>query len=105
MRETFWTMVLSVSASFNRCVGELGIATLVGGSLLGNGTLFGGTRVLTTSITLWTNFGNFSFAMAYAIILMAIVVVLALAISLIEHEKNEGGDFRKLIFWKGLGGN
>jgi hypothetical protein len=43
--------------------------------------------------------------MAYAIILMAIVVVLALAISLIEHEKNEGGDFRKLIFWKGLGGN
>jgi tungstate transport system permease protein len=104
MRETFWTMVLSVSASFNRCVGELGIATLVGGSLLGNGTLFGGTRVLTTSITLWTNFGNFSFAMAYAIILMAIVVVLALAISLIEHARTEGGDFRKLILWKGVAG-
>ena len=104
MRETFWSMVLSISASFNRCVGELGIATLVGGSLLGNGTLFGGTRVLTTSITLWTNFGNFSLAMAYAIILMVIVVVLALAISLIEHMKNEGGDFKKFILWKGVAG-
>src|SRR5665647_662167 len=35
MRETFWSIVLSISASFNRCVGELGVATLVGGSLLG----------------------------------------------------------------------
>jgi tungstate transport system permease protein len=104
MRETFWSMVLSISASFNRCIGELGIATLVGGSLLGNGTLFGGTRVLTTSITLWTNFGNFPFAMAYAIILMVIVVVLALAISLIERVKTEGGDFRKFILWKGVAG-
>jgi tungstate transport system permease protein len=104
MRETFWTMVLSISASFNRCVGELGIATLVGGSLLGNGTLFGGTRVLTTSITLWTNFGNFQFAMAYALILMVIVVVLALAISLIERVKTEGGDFRKYVLWRGIWG-
>jgi tungstate transport system permease protein len=104
MRETFWSIMLSISASFNRCIGELGVATLVGGSLLGNGTLFGGTRVLTTSITLWTNFGNFSLAMAYAIILMVIVVVLALAISLIERLRIEGGEFRKLILWKGAAG-
>jgi tungstate transport system permease protein len=104
MRETFWSIALSISASFNRCIGELGVATLVGGSLLGNGTLFGGTRVLTTSITLWTNFGNFSLAMAYAIILMVIVVVLALAISLIERVRTESVGFRKLILWKGVGG-
>jgi tungstate transport system permease protein len=102
MREAFWSMVLSISASFNRCVGELGIATLVGGSLLGNGTIFGGTRVLTTSITLWTNFGNFSLAMAYAIVLMVIVIVISLVISLTERLKNEGKDFRKFILWKGV---
>ncbi len=61
IRETIWSMVLSVTASFNRCFGELGIASLVGGSILGE------TRVLTTSIAVWTNFGNFSLAMAYGI--------------------------------------
>ncbi len=35
MRETFWSIVLSITASFNRGFGELGIATIVGGSLLG----------------------------------------------------------------------
>jgi tungstate transport system permease protein len=104
MRETFWSIVLSISASFNRCVGELGVATLVGGSLLGNGTLFGGTRVLTTSITLWTNFGKFDFAMAYGIILMAIVIVIALTVSLIERLRNEDMGWSKLSFLSSLGG-
>ena len=104
MRETFWSMVLSVTASFNRCFGELGIATLVGGSLLGNGTLFGGTRVLTTSIAFGLTLETFRLPWHMRLVLMVIVVVLALAISLIERVKNEGGDFRKFILWRGVAG-
>jgi tungstate transport system permease protein len=104
MRETFWSTVLAVTAGFNRGFGELGIATIVGGSLLGNGTLFGGTRVLTTSIALEINFGNFSVAMAFAIILIAIVIALALTISLIERVRNEDMGWGKLSYWISLGG-
>jgi len=89
MRETFYSMVLAVTAAFNRGFGELGIATIVGGSLLGSGTVFSGTRVLTTSIALEINFGNFDVAMAYAIILMAIVITLALVINFIERLRKE----------------
>jgi tungstate transport system permease protein len=104
MRETFWSTVLAVTAGFNRGFGELGIATIVGGSLLGNGTLLGGTRVLTTSIALEINFGNFSVAMAFAIILIAIVIALALTISLIERVRNEDMGWGKLSYWISLGG-
>ncbi len=95
MRETIWSIALSLTASFNRCFGELGIATLVGGSILGE------TRVLTTSIAIWTNFGNFNLAMAYGVILMAIIVALALTVSLIERIKNQDLPWNKLSFWRG----
>jgi tungstate transport system permease protein len=99
IRETIWSMVLSVTASFNRGFGELGIATIVGGNLLGE------TRVLTTAIAIEINFGAFDVAMAYALILMLIVVVLALTISLIERLRNEDVSWSKLVYWRGLGGN
>jgi tungstate transport system permease protein len=99
IRETLWSMVLSITAGFNRGFGELGIATIVGGSLVGE------TRVLTTSIAFWINFGKFDVAMAYGIVLMAIVLILALIISLIERLKQEDGLRAKLSFWRGLGGN
>ncbi len=98
IRETIWSIVLSLTASFNRCFGELGIATLVGGSILGE------TRVLTTSIAIWTNFGDFSLAIAYGIILMVIVIALALTVSLIERIKDERGELGKFVFWRGLFG-
>jgi tungstate transport system permease protein len=91
-------MVLSVTAAFNRGFGELGIATIVGGNLLGE------TRVLTTAISLEINFGSYDIAMAYAILLMAIVIALALTISLIEQVRQEDGVWGKLSFWRGLGG-
>jgi tungstate transport system permease protein len=100
MRETFWSSVLAVTAGFNRGFGELGIATIVGASLLGNGTIFGGTRVLTTSIALWINFGKFEIAMAYALILMSIVIALALTVSLMERMKNEELSRKSLAIWK-----
>jgi tungstate transport system permease protein len=94
MRETFWAMALAITAAFNRGFGELGIATIVGGSLLGSGTVFSGTRVLTTSIALEINFGNFDVAMAYALILMAIVISLALIINFIERLRKEDLPFK-----------
>jgi len=89
MRETVWSMVLAVSAAFNRGFGELGIAMIVGGNL------FQETRVLTTSIALETNLGEFDVAMAYAIILMAVVLTITLAINLVERLRQEDLPWKK----------
>lgn len=96
IRETFWSIILSITAAFNRGFGELGIATIIGGSLAGE------TRVLTTSIALDLNRGFFDVAMAYGVILMAIVIVLALTVSLIERLRNEELDSSKLMLWNGF---
>ncbi|MGA3192259.1 MAG: ABC transporter permease [Candidatus Bathyarchaeia archaeon] len=94
MRETVWSMVLAVSAAFNRGFGELGVALMIGGNLLGE------TRVLTTSIALDYNLGDFSIAMAYAIILMAIVVTITLTINLVERLRQKDLPWKKLwILW------
>ena len=100
MRETVWSMVLAVSAGFNRGFGELGIAMIVGGNLLGE------TRVLTTAIALETNLGQFDVAMAYAIVLMTIVIVITLIVNLVEKikadELAEKHSFREwiLTMWR-----
>jgi tungstate transport system permease protein len=98
VRETFWSMILSITSAFNRGFGELGIATIIGGSLAGE------TRVLTTSIALDLNRGFFDIAMAYGVILMAIVILLALTVSLIERLRKEDLGWSKFSFWSGLGG-
>ena len=89
MRETVWSMVLAVTAAFNRGFGELGIAMIVGGNL------FQQTRVLTTSIATETNMGNFAIAMAYAIILMVIVIAVTLSINLVERLRQEDTSWKK----------
>jgi tungstate transport system permease protein len=83
MRETIWSMVLAITAAFNRGFGELGIAMIVGGNI------FEETRVLTTSIAVETNLGQFDVAMAYGIILMAIVIAVTFAVNLIEKIKRD----------------
>jgi tungstate transport system permease protein len=90
MRETVWSMVLAVSAAFNRGFGELGVAMMIGGNL------FQETRILTTSIALETNLGYFDVAMAYAIILMVIVVTITLTINLVERLRQEDLPWKKL---------
>jgi tungstate transport system permease protein len=98
MRETVWSMVLAVSAAFNRGFGELGIAMIVGGNL------FQETRVLTTSIALETNLGEFDVAMAYAIILMAVVLAITLAINLVERLRQTDMPWkRSWILWRSAG--
>ena len=83
MRETVWSMALAITAAFNRGFGELGIAMIVGGNI------FQETRVLTTSIAVETNLGQFDVAMAYGIILMAIVIAVTLTINLVERLRQE----------------
>ena len=99
VKEAFWSIILSLTAAFNRGFGELGIASIVGGNLLGE------TRVLTTSIAFEINYGNFGAAMAYGLILMVIVITLALTISLIERVRQDNDLKSKLIFWRGLSGS
>jgi len=99
MRETVWSMVLAVSAAFNRGFGELGVAMIVGGNL------FQETRVLTTSIALETNLGSFDVAMAYAIILMVVVLTITLGINLVEKLRQEDLPWKKWwVLWRSAGG-
>jgi tungstate transport system permease protein len=95
IRETVWSMVLAVTAAFNRGFGELGIATIVGGNL------YGETSVLTTSIAVQINFGAFQIAMAYAIVLLTIVFSITLVIALIERLRQEDTSYKKnrLFTW------
>jgi tungstate transport system permease protein len=83
MRETIWSLALAVLAAFNRGFGELGIAMIVGGNI------FQETRVLTTSIAVETNLGQFDIAMAYGIILMTIVIAVTLVVNLVEKIKRD----------------
>jgi tungstate transport system permease protein len=98
IRETVWSIILSITAAFNRGFGELGVALLVGGGFVKE------TSVLTTGIALQINFGNFDVAMAYAIILISIVTVIALTVNLIERLRSGEWPWRKFIFWRGLRG-
>ncbi len=98
LRETIWSMVLAVTASFNRGFGELGIATLVGGGL------YRSTAVLTTSIAVQTNFGNYPLAMAYAIILMVIVIIVSLVVGLVERLRQEELPFKTWRSYAKAGG-
>ena len=98
MRETVWSMILAITASFNRGFGELGIAMIVGGNI------FQETRVLTTSIAVETNLGQFDVAMAYGIILMTIVIAVSLAINLVERLRQEEMLVKEWHFLRGGSG-
>ena len=98
MRETIWSMTLSITAAFNRGFGELGIAMIVGGNI------FQETRVLTTSIAVETNLGQFDVAMAYGIILMAIIIAITLAINLFERLRQEDTGWKDWRILRGLAG-
>jgi tungstate transport system permease protein len=94
VKETAWSMVLAVSAGFNRGAGELGIAMIVGGNL------YKQTRVLTTTIAVENALGEFGFALAYSIILMTIVTSVTLVITLVERWKQlETLKFRNSYKW------
>jgi tungstate transport system permease protein len=75
IRESFWEILLSITASFNRAFAELGVAIMIGGNIRYV------TRMLTTSIALETARGDIPFSIALGIILMIIVLSITLIIN------------------------
>lgn len=65
--ESMGGILLSISASFNRAIAELGVALMVGGNIRG------ATRVLTTVIALETGRGAISLGIALTVVLLGIV--------------------------------
>lgn len=80
IREAFWEILLSITASFNRAFAELGVAMMIGGNIRYV------TRMLTTSIALETARGDIPFSIALGIILMAIVLSITLIINYFRKE-------------------
>jgi tungstate transport system permease protein len=72
-------IVLSISASFNRAIAELGVALMVGGNIRG------ATRVLTTVIALETGRGEISLGIALTAVLLGIVGVVNYLIHLAQR--------------------
>ena len=80
LRESFWEILLSITASFNRAFAELGVAMMIGGNIRYV------TRVLTTSIALETAKGDIPFSIALGIILMTIVLSITLLLNYFRKE-------------------
>jgi tungstate transport system permease protein len=72
LKEAVGGFFLSNIAAFNRAIGELGVVSLVGGSIVGTGYR---TDVITTSIAFNTQLGEFGLAVALGIYLMIIVFI------------------------------
>lgn len=66
LRESFVGVLSSVLTAFGRIVGEVGAVMIVGGNILGR------TRILTTSIVLYTSIGQFEKAILAGLILLSI---------------------------------
>ncbi|MFQ6051650.1 MAG: ABC transporter permease [Candidatus Hydrothermarchaeota archaeon] len=79
LREAISGVILSIIASFNRAIAELGIALMVGGNIRGK------TRVLTTAIALETTRGEIVLGIALTVILITFVFGLSLAINLVQR--------------------
>jgi tungstate transport system permease protein len=77
--ESLGGIVLSISASFNRAIAELGVALMVGGNIRG------ATRVLTTVIALETGRGEISLGIALTALLLGIVGVVNALIHLAQR--------------------
>jgi tungstate transport system permease protein len=77
--ESMGGIVLSISASFNRAIAELGVALMVGGNIRG------ATRVLTTVIALETGRGEISLGIALTAVLLGIVGVVNYLIHLAQR--------------------
>jgi tungstate transport system permease protein len=83
LRESYGGVSLAIISSFNRAFAELGIVTMLGANIRGV------TRVLTTTIALETNKGQFGLSFALSFILLLVVFLLNYVIRVLQ-----GGDQR-----------
>lgn len=80
IREARYGIMSGVIAGFGRLTAEVGAILMVGGNIAGY------TRVMTTTIALETDKGNFELAMALGIILLVISLMINLMMHLIQKK-------------------
>lgn len=69
-RESIHGVITAIMTAFGRVVGEVGAVMIVGGNIQGR------TRIMTTSIVLYTNMGEFERAVALGIILLVVAFII-----------------------------
>jgi len=80
MREARYGIMSGVIAAFGRVMAEVGAILIVGGNIAGY------TRVMTTTIALETDKGNFELALALGIILLMISLIINMILYLIQRK-------------------
>lgn len=81
LKEALSGILLAGVASFNRAVGELGIAQFVGGFI------FGQTELLTTGIWVELQIGNPGTSIALMVILLTLVFAINLVLNLVQRRR------------------
>ena len=80
IREARYGIMAAVIAAFGRVMAEVGAILIVGGNIAGY------TRVMTTTIALETDKGNFELALALGIILLMLSLVINMALYLVQRK-------------------
>lgn len=80
IRETRYGIMAGVCAALGRVMAEVGAILIVGGNIAGY------TRVMTTTIALETDKGNFELAMALGIILLCISFIINIILFSIQKK-------------------
>ena len=80
IREARYGIMAGVIAAFGRVMAEVGAILIVGGNIAGY------TRVMTTTIALETDKGNFELALALGIILLTLSLVINMALYFIQRK-------------------
>ena len=85
IREARFGILSGIIAALGRVLAEVGAILMVGGNIAGY------TRVMTTTIALETDKGNFELALALGIILLSISLLINFALRLIQKRGDLGG--------------
>lgn len=80
IKEARYGILSSIIAGFGRVMAEVGAILIVGGNIAGY------TRVMTTTIALETDKGNFELALALGVILLIISLLINIALHLIQRK-------------------
>ncbi len=84
IREARYGIMSAVIAAFGRVMAEVGSILIVGGNIAGF------TRVMTTTIAMETDNGNFELALALGIILLSISLIINVALHLVQKKGMAG---------------
>jgi tungstate transport system permease protein len=80
MKEARYGIMSGIIAAFGRVMAEVGAILIVGGNIAGY------TRVMTTTIALETDKGNFELALALGIILLTLSLIVNMVLHLIQKK-------------------